>query len=40
MHSQSAVECALRLHPLVKDRLDEIERIDIHSHDLYAQYHE
>ena len=27
MHSQSAVECALRLHPLVKDRLDEVERV-------------
>ncbi len=31
MHSQSAVECALRLHPLVKDRLGEIKRIVIHS---------
>ncbi|MBI4204836.1 MAG: bifunctional 2-methylcitrate dehydratase/aconitate hydratase [Betaproteobacteria bacterium] len=33
MHSQSAVECALRLHPLVKDRLDDIERIVMHSQD-------
>lgn len=31
MHSQSAVECALRLHPLVKDRLDDIDHIVIHS---------
>lgn len=31
MHSQSAVECAFRLHPLVKDRLDAIERIEISS---------
>jgi len=31
MHGQSAVECALRLHPLVKDRLSEIERIEITS---------
>ncbi|HEV2007625.1 MAG TPA: MmgE/PrpD family protein, partial [Burkholderiales bacterium] len=31
MHSQSAIECALRLHPLVKDRLNDIKRIDIHS---------
>jgi len=33
MHSQSAVECALRLHPLVKDRLDDIERVVMHSQD-------
>lgn len=31
MHSQSAIECALRLHPLVKDRLNDISSIDIHS---------
>lgn len=31
MHSQSAVECAFRLHPLVEDRLADIERIDIYS---------
>src|SRR5688572_10763631 len=31
MHGQSAVECALRLHPLVRDRLAEIERIEICS---------
>ena len=31
MHSQSAVECAFRLHPLVKDRLGDIKRIELHS---------
>jgi len=31
MHSQSAVEGAFRLHPLVKDRLADIDRIHIHS---------
>src|SRR6185436_8063438 len=33
MHSQSAIECALRLHPLMKDRIEEIERIVLHSQD-------
>jgi len=28
-HAQTAVECALKLHPEVKDRIDEIERINI-----------
>jgi 2-methylcitrate dehydratase len=32
MHSQSAVECALRLHPLVEGRLDDIERIELRGH--------
>ena len=32
MHSQSAVECAFRLHTLVKDRIGEIERIEMHGH--------
>jgi 2-methylcitrate dehydratase len=32
-HAQTAVEAALQLHPHVKDRLHEIERIDIHTHD-------
>lgn len=32
MHGQSAVECAFRLHPLVKDRIEEIERVDIYTH--------
>jgi len=31
MHSQSAVECALRLHPLVKDRIGDIKRVELHS---------
>jgi len=31
MHGQSAVECAFRLHPHVKDKLSEIKRIDIFS---------
>ena len=31
MHSQSAVECALRLHPLVKDRIGEIEKVVLSS---------
>ncbi len=30
-HAQTAVECAMKLHPLVKDRLDEIERIEIQT---------
>ena len=31
MHGQSAVECAFRLHPLVRERLHDIARIDISS---------
>ena len=31
MHGQSAVECAFRLHPHVKNRLADIRRIEIHS---------
>jgi 2-methylcitrate dehydratase len=30
-HAQTAVECAMKLHPQVKDRLDEIERIEIET---------
>ncbi|MFK7770085.1 MAG: bifunctional 2-methylcitrate dehydratase/aconitate hydratase, partial [Mariniblastus sp.] len=30
-HAQTAVECALTLHPNVKDRLDEIERIEMET---------
>ena len=30
-HAQTAVECAMQLHPLVKDRLDEIDRIVIET---------
>jgi 2-methylcitrate dehydratase len=32
-HSQTAVECAVQLHPLVKDRLDEIEKIVLTTHE-------
>jgi 2-methylcitrate dehydratase len=28
-HAQTAAECAMKLHPLVKDRLDQIERIEL-----------
>ncbi len=31
MHSQSSVECAFRLHPLVKDRIADIARIEINT---------
>ena len=30
-HAQTAVECALELHPQVKDRIDEIERIELET---------
>lgn len=32
-HSQTAIECAVQLHPQIKDRLDDIERIDIETHE-------
>ncbi|WP_333845059.1 bifunctional 2-methylcitrate dehydratase/aconitate hydratase [Pelomicrobium sp.] len=32
-HAQTAVECAMQLHPQVKDRLEEIERIVIRTHE-------
>lgn len=32
-HAQTAVEAAVRLHPLVKDRLGEIEKIEVHTHE-------
>lgn len=32
-HSQTACEAAVRLHPQVKDRLDQISKIVIHSHE-------
>ena len=32
-HAQTAVEAAIRLHPLVKDRLDDIKRIVITTHE-------
>jgi len=31
-HAQSGVEAAIRLHPLVQDRLDDIERVDVRCH--------
>jgi 2-methylcitrate dehydratase len=30
-HAHTAVECALQLHPLVRDRLDRIDRIELHT---------
>ena len=30
-HAQTAVECALKLHPEVKDRLDDIDRIEVET---------
>ena len=32
-HAQTAVECALKLHPLVKNRLDQIERVELTTHE-------
>jgi 2-methylcitrate dehydratase len=32
-HAQTAVECALALHPQVRDRLDEIEKVTITTHE-------
>src|SRR5947208_1531379 len=32
-HAQTAVECAIELHPLVRDRLREIERIELTTHE-------
>ena len=32
-HAQTAVECALLLHPLVKNRLDEIDRVELTTHE-------
>ena len=36
-HAQTAVECAMQLHPLVVDRLDEIERIVIETQEAGAR---
>ena len=36
-HAQTAVECALQLHPLVKGRLDEIDRIEIETQEAGAR---
>ena len=32
-HAQTAVECALKLHPEVQDRMDEIEKVTIRTHE-------
>jgi 2-methylcitrate dehydratase len=32
-HAQTAVEAALTIHPLVRDRLDQIERIELTTHE-------
>ncbi len=32
-HAQTAVEAAFKLHPLVKDRFGEIEKISLHTHE-------
>jgi 2-methylcitrate dehydratase len=32
-HSQTAVECAMQLHPLVKDRIKDIRKITIRTHE-------
>ena len=32
-HAQTAVECAMTLHPLVKDRIDQIERVELTTHE-------
>ena len=32
-HAQTAVECAMKLHEQVKGRLDEIDRIELTTHE-------
>jgi 2-methylcitrate dehydratase len=32
-HAQTAVECALTLHPQIRDRLDDIERVELTTHE-------
>ncbi|HKB58093.1 MAG TPA: bifunctional 2-methylcitrate dehydratase/aconitate hydratase, partial [Lacunisphaera sp.] len=32
-HAQTAVECAMQLHPLVKKRLDQIQRVELTTHE-------
>jgi 2-methylcitrate dehydratase len=32
-HAQTAVECAMQLHPLVRDRLSEIKKVTIRTHE-------
>ena len=32
-HAQTAVECAMQLHPLVRDRLAQVERVELTTHE-------
>lgn len=32
-HSQTAIECAMQLHPAVKDRLEDIEKVELTTHE-------
>ncbi len=32
-HAQTAAECAMQLHPLIKDRLDDVKKITIRTHE-------
>ena len=32
-HSQTAIECAMQLHPKVKDRIEDIEKVEITTHE-------
>ena len=32
-HAQTAVECAMQLHPMLKDRLDDVKKITIRTHE-------
>lgn len=36
-HAQTAVECAMQLHPDVKDRIDQVDRIDIETQEAGAR---
>jgi 2-methylcitrate dehydratase len=36
-HAQTAVECAMQLHPQMRDRIDEIERIEIETQEAGAR---
>ncbi|MGO1541611.1 MAG: bifunctional 2-methylcitrate dehydratase/aconitate hydratase [Luteimonas sp.] len=36
-HAQTAVECAMQLHELVRDRIEEIERVDIQTQEAGAR---
>ena len=32
-HSQTAIECAMQLHPTVKDRMEDIEKVELTTHE-------